>query len=474
MANRRFPPLLERAHVHAREYLRRLPEREVLARADRDELLAALRRPLAAHGEEDAAVIDLLAAQAERGAGACSSPRYFGFVVGGTYPVALAADWLVSTWDQNAGIYVISPLVSVIEEVAAEWVLELLDLPRDAGVGFATGCQMANFTCLAAARHAMLRSVGWDVEADGLQGAPRLNLIASAESHITIDVAMRYLGLGTNAIRRVPTDAQGRMRADRLRELLDTLEGPTIVCAQAGNVNTGAFDPLGEIAQVTKAHGAWLHVDGAFGLWARASRRHRALADGIELADSWATDAHKWLNVPYDCGVAIVRDADAHRRAMTSTAAYLVQTQGAERDAVDWAPEFSRRARGVPVYATLRALGREGVEDLVDRCCARARQMAEILAAEDGVRILNEVVLNQVLVRFGDDDELTRNVIAGVQQEGTCWLGGTIWHDQAAMRISVSNWDTSQEDAARSAAAILRVFRTLRADAGGEATGRDR
>ncbi|MFC5576901.1 pyridoxal phosphate-dependent decarboxylase family protein [Lysobacter niabensis] len=465
MANRRFPPLLERAHVHAREYLRQLPEREVLARASREELLEALRQPLTARGEADAAVIDLLAAQAERGAGACSSPRYFGFVIGGSYPVALAADWLVSTWDQNAGIYVISPLVAVIEEVAAEWVLELFDLPRESGVGFATGCQMANFTCLAAARHAMLQSVGWDVEAEGLHGAPRLNLIASAESHVTIDVAMRYLGLGTNAIRRVPTDAQGRMRADLLHELLDTLEGPTIVCAQAGNVNTGAFDPLNEIAALTNAHGAWLHVDGAFGLWARASRRHRVLAEGIELADSWATDAHKWLNVPYDCGIAIVRHADAHRRAMTSTAAYLIQTQGAERDAVDWVPEFSRRARGVPVYATLRALGSEGVEDLVDRCCTRAWQMADILSGEVGVRILNEVVLNQVLVRFGDDDELTRAVITGVQQEGTCWLGGTTWHDLAAMRISVSNWDTSEEDVVRSAAAILRVFRALRGGA---------
>jgi glutamate/tyrosine decarboxylase-like PLP-dependent enzyme len=469
MANDRFPPLLERAQAHARDYLHRLPDREVLARASRDELLAALRRPLMARGEEDAAVIDLLAAQAERGTGACSSPRYFGFVIGGSYPVALAADWLVSTWDQNAGIYVISPLVAVVEEVAAEWVLELFDLPRESGVGFVTGCQMANFTCLAAARHAMLQRVGWDVEADGLHGAPRLNLVASAESHITIDVALRYLGLGTNAIRRVPTDAQGRMCADQLRELLATLEGPTIVCAQAGNVNTGAFDPLREIAELTHAHGAWLHVDGAFGLWARASHEHRALADGIELADSWATDAHKWLNVPYDCGVAIVRHADDHRTAMTSTAAYLIQTQGAERDAVDWVPEFSRRARGVPVYATLRALGREGVEDLVDRSCARARQMAQILAAEDGVRILNEVVLNQVLVRFDDDDELTRSVITGVQQEGTCWLGGTTWQDLAAMRISVCNWATSEEDAARSAAAIVRVFRSLRGGAQGKA-----
>lgn len=457
-----FDEYLARAKAHATSYLRALPDRHVGARTTRDELLAALRTALPRQGDEGGDVIDLLAAQVERGAVACNSPRYFGFVIGGAYPVALAADWLVSTWDQNAGIYAISPLVAVLEEVAAQWLLELFDLPRGSGVGFVTGCQMANFTCLAAARHAVLRDAGWDVEADGLTGAPRIHVVASAESHITIDVALRYLGLGTRSVRRVEADAQGRMRADRLRELLATLDGPTIVCAQAGNVNTGAFDPLGEIGEIARQHGAWLHVDGAFGLWARASDTHRALADGIELADSWATDAHKWLNVPYDSGVAMIRDADAHRAAMTSTAAYLVQTRGEERDAVDWVPEFSRRSRGVPVYATLRALGRDGVQDLVDRCCARARQMADALAREDGVRLLNDVVLNQVLVRFGEDDDLTRAVIDGVQREGTCWLGGTTWQGLGAMRISVSNWATTEDDAARSAAAILKVFRSLR------------
>ncbi|HEY5781097.1 MAG TPA: aminotransferase class V-fold PLP-dependent enzyme [Lysobacter sp.] len=456
-----FGPLLERAHDHAFEYLRELPDRHVDASATRDELLAALGAPLAAGGEAGEAVIDLLATQAVRGTVACSSPRYFGFVIGGAYPVALAADWLVSTWDQNAGIYVISPLVAVVEEVAAGWLLDLFDLPRESGVGFVTGCQMANFTCLAAARHGVLRRAGWDVEADGLYGAPRVNIVASAEAHITIDVAMRYLGFGTRSIQRVESDEQGRMRADRLAGLMASLEGPTIICSQAGNVNTGAVDPLREIGAIAQRHQAWLHVDGAFGLWARASHRHAALADGIELADSWATDAHKWLNVPYDSGVAIVRHAQDHRAAMTSTAAYLIQTQGTERDAVDWVPEFSRRARGVPVYATLRALGRDGVGDLVDRCCARAIQVAEILSAESGARILNDIVLNQVLVRFADDDDTTRRVITGVQQGGTCWLAGTTWHGQAAMRISVSNWATSEEDVARSADAIVKVFRAL-------------
>jgi glutamate/tyrosine decarboxylase-like PLP-dependent enzyme len=424
-------------------------------------LLSALQTPLTQRGEDGGAVIDLLAAQGERGAIASGSPRYFGFVIGGTYPVALAADWLTSAWDQNAGIYATSPLSSMVEEVAGRWLLDLLDLPRESEVGFVTGCQMASFTCLAAARHCVLRRVGWDVEADGLCGAPRINVVTSTESHITIDVALRYLGLGTRAMHRVDTDAQGRMRPDRLRQVLAMLDGPTIICAQSGNVNTGAFDAMREIGEIANAQGAWLHVDGAFGLWARASRAHAPLADGVELADSWATDAHKWLNVPYDCGVAIVRHVDDHRAAMTSAAAYLIQTGGVERDAVDWVPEFSRRARGVPVYATLRTLGREGVEDLVDQCCACARKIAELLASQAGVEILNDVVLNQVLVRFNNDDVLTRAVVTGVQDDGTCWLSGTTWNGKAAMRISVSNWATSEEDVAHSAAAITRVFRAL-------------
>ena len=459
MSRDAFDPLLERAHAHARAFLQELPQRFVGARAGRDELIAALDSPLAAQGEDPAAVIDLLAGHAGRGASACASPRYFGFVIGGSLPVALAADWLVSTWDQNAGIHAISPITAAMEEVAARWLLELFDLPRGSGVGFVTGCQMAHFTCLAAARHGVLRRAEWDVEADGLAGAPRIHVVASEEAHITLDVALRYLGLGTRSLVRVEADDQGRMRAERLGEVLATLRGPTIVCAQAGNVNTGAFDPLPQIGELARAHGAWLHVDGAFGLWARASEDHRALADGIELADSWATDAHKWLNVPYDSGVAIVRHAQDHRDAMTSAAAYLIQTHGAERDAVDWVPEFSRRARGIPVYATLRALGRDGVADLVDRCCARARQFAALLSAEPGISILNEVVLNQVLVRFGDDDALTRQVIAGVQEDGTCWASGTTWHGLAAMRISVSNWATSEQDVVASAGAMVRVFK---------------
>jgi len=450
--------LIDRTATHAREFLRALPERHVGARATRDELLAALRVPFTQDGEDEVAVIDALAGQADRGAVACAGPRYFGFVIGGSLPVALAADWLTSTWDQNPGIYATSPLISVIEDVAREWLLDLFDLPRESGLGFVTGCQMAHFTCLAAARHGVLRRVGWDVEADGLQGAPRVNIVTGAEAHVTADAALRYLGFGTKHLLRVETDGQGRMRPDRLARLLENLSGPTIICAQAGNVNTGSFDPLCEIAAAAHEHGAWLHVDGAFGLWARASDSLRALCDGAELADSWATDAHKWLNVPYDCGVAIVRHAEDHRASMTTTAAYLVQTSGVERDAVDWVPEFSRRARGVTVYAALRALGRRGVEELIDRTCVLARQMADILRRDPRVEILNDVVLNQVLVRFGNDDDLTRRVIAAVQRDGTCWLGGTTWHDLAAMRISVSSWATSEEDARVSAEAILRVL----------------
>lgn len=449
--------LLRRAHDHAVSFLRALPERFVGARASRDELLSALRVPLTESGEDAGAVLDALASQGERGAIGSAGPRYFGFVIGGSLPVALGADWLTSAWDQNPGIYATSPLSSVIEDVAREWVLDLFDLPRHAGVGFVTGCQMANFTGLAAARHGVLARVGWDVEANGLAGAPHVNLITSGESHVTIDVSMRYLGFGTRALLRVETDEQGRMRPDRLRRLLDNLTGPTIICAQAGNVNTGAFDPLREIAELAHEHNAWLHVDGAFGLWARASRSLQPLADGIELADSWATDAHKWLNVPYDCGIVIVRHPEDHRASMTTTAAYLVQTSGIERDAVDWVPEFSRRARGVTVYAALRSLGRSGVADLIERNCAHARLMADLLRRDPRVVILNDVTLNQVLVRFGNDDELTRRVIAGVQQDGTCWLGGTTWHEMAAMRISFSNWATSEEDVRRSAEAILSV-----------------
>ena len=448
--------LLDRACEHATRFLRSLPGRHVGPTADRNALLAGVDVPLTDDGEDPAAVLDALAGGVERGLIASAGPRYFGFVIGGSLPVALAADWMTSAWDQNCGIYVTSPAASVVEDVVRKWLLELFDLPRSAGLGLVTGGQQANFTALAAARHGVLRRAGWNVEENGLAGAPKVHIVAGAEAHITIYSSLRLLDFGTHGTIKVDTDEQGRMRPDALERALAGLDGPIIVCAQAGNVNTGAVDPLRAICEIAHRKDAWVHVDGAFGLWGRASRATRALLDGADLADSWANDAHKWLNVPYDNGIVIVRDSAAHRAAMTVTAEYLEQTVGVERDPFEWTPEFSRRGRGFPIYAALRALGRRGVEALVDRCCARARQFAEVLGRDPRVKILNDVVLNQVLVRFGDSDEVTREVISRAQREGTCWMAGTTWHGMAAMRLSISNWATSEEDVERSAAAILR------------------
>ena len=447
--------LLDRAREHAARFLRSLPSRPVGPTVSRDALLAGVGVPLGENGEDAGAVLDALVSGIEGGLVASAGPRYFGFVIGGTLPVALAADWLTGAWDQNCGIYVTSPAASVVEDVVRGWLLELFDLPRTASLGLVTGGQQANFTALAAARHAVLRRAGWNVEENGLAGAPRVHVVAGAEAHITIHAALRMLGFGTRGTIKVETDEQGRMRPEALQRTLSSLDGPIIVCAQAGNVNTGAVDPLRSVCEIAHARGAWVHVDGAFGLWGRASRATRALLDGVELADSWANDAHKWLNVPYDNGIVIVRDAAAHRAAMTVSAEYLEQTAGGERDPLDWTPEFSRRGRGFTVYAALRTLGRRGVEALVDNGCARARQFASLLGRDPRVKILNEVVLNQVLVRFADSDEVTREVIARAQREGTCWMAGTTWHGVAAMRLSVSNWATGEDDVERSARAIL-------------------
>jgi glutamate/tyrosine decarboxylase-like PLP-dependent enzyme len=450
--------LLDLARDRADAFLRELPDRHVGAQATRDELVAALHVPLSDDGEDPAAALDALANGVDRGLISVAGPRYFGFVIGGSLPVALAADWLTSAWDQNAGIYATSPAASVVEDIAREWLLELFDLPRTASVGFVTGGQMANFTALAAARHGVLRRAGWNVEEDGLTGAPHVHLIVSAASHITIHSSTRMLGFGTRSLIKVDADEQGRMRADSLRDTLRTLDGAIIVCAQAGNVNSGSVDPLRELAEITHEKDGWLHVDGAFGLWGRATPSKHALLDGCELADSWANDAHKWLNVPYDSGIVIVRDSASHRAAMTVTAEYLQQTTGSERDNFDWVPEFSRRARAFPIYVAIRTLGRRGIATMIDGCCDRARQFADLLGRDARAVILNDVVLNQVLVRFSDSDDVTRNVIARVQREGTCWLGGTTWQGNAAMRISVSNWSTTSEDVEKSCAAILRCL----------------
>jgi glutamate/tyrosine decarboxylase-like PLP-dependent enzyme len=442
----------------ASEFIESLPERPVGETASLEELRERLGRELTDAGEDPQAVLADLARDADPGLVASAGPRYFGFVIGGSLPVALAADWLVSTWDQNTGGYAPGPATSVVEEVAARWVRDVLGLPRDCGIGFVTGCQMAHFTCLAAARHAVLRRVGWDVEADGLHGAPEVRVIAGDQTHATVKIAARLLGLGIDRVRLVETDDQGRVVVDALRRELAGYDGPTIVCAQAGEVNTGAFDPLGEVIDACRERGAWCHVDGAFGLWAAASPRYRHLVDGYESADSWATDGHKWLNVPYDCGIAAVADATVHRAAMTLPESPYIPTHVDDAPwGVDWTPEFSRRARGVPVYAALRFLGRDGVADLVDRCCDHARRLAERVAEAPEVEVLNDVVLNQVLLRVGDDDALTDATTARIQSDGTCWLSGSVFKGKAVVRVSVSGWPTTPEDIDRSADAIMRA-----------------
>ena len=454
--------LLGRTTALAEGFLDTLAERPVARPVDLAALRESLGGALPEAGLEPLAVIEQLAADSEPGLVASAGPRYFGFVVGGGVPAALAADWLTSAWDQNAGLYALSPAAAVVEEVAAAWLIDLFGLPADSSVGFTTGATMANFTAIAAARHAVLARAGWDVESDGLTGAPPIAVVVGDESHVTIFVALQMLGLGRARVHRVAADEQGRMRPDALRETLARIEGPTIVCAQAGNVNTGAFDPLPEIvAAVREQPNAWLHVDGAFGLWAAAVPGLRDRVTGLADADSWTTDAHKWLNVPYDSGIVVVRDAAAHHAAMTLGAAYYVETAGGERDPYNWVPESSRRARGFAVHAALRSLGRRGLAEMIDGCCGIARRMADGLGDAPAVTILNDVVLNQVLVRFepaggGDADAFTRAVVAAVQAEGTCWLGGTTWHGMAAMRLSVSNWRTTAADADMSVAAILR------------------
>jgi glutamate/tyrosine decarboxylase-like PLP-dependent enzyme len=450
--------LLKLTAEYASQYLSSLETRPVREQATVDELREALGGPLPDGPLDPEQVVSELIAGADPGVVGIAGGRYFGFVIGGSLPAALAADWLTSTWDQNNGLYAAGPSASVAEETAAEWLKDLLGLPAHASTAFVTGCQMAHVTALAAARHHVLERAGWDVARGGLQGAPRIRVLVGGQRHVTLDRALRLLGFGSAQVEPLAVDGEGRLLASAVREALANEDGPTIVNAQAGDVNTGGFDPIDEIADAVEGSGAWLHVDGAFGLWAAASPRYRHLVEGVERADSWATDGHKWLNVPYDCGIAFCSHPDAHRAAMTVRASYLVQSdEGGPRDPVDWTPEFSRRARAFPVYAALRSLGRSGVADLVDRCCAHARRFAEILGAEDGVEILNDVVLNQVLVRFGGDDETTREVVRRVQEDGTCWLGGTEWQGRAAMRISVSSWRTTEEDVERSAASILQA-----------------
>ena len=453
------PDPLEIAAAAARRWLAALTERPVRPEAGARAMLDAFAAPLPDAGADPADVVRDLVARAEPGLMASGSGRFLGWVIGGALPVAVAADWLVSAWDQNCAMSEPFPATTMIEQVAAGWMLELLDLPRAASVGFVTGGQMANTACLAAARNHVLAAHGWDVEAHGLQGAPHVHVLVGAERHDSIDAALRAIGLGAATAAVVPADAAGRVDPDAFAAAASAVEGPTIACLQVGNVNGGAVDPVGRITATVRRADLWVHVDGAFGLWARAARSTRPLVAGLETADSWATDAHKWLNTPYDCGVAICAHPDAHRRAMGVRAAYLPAGDDAVlRDPIDYNPELSRRARAVPVWAALRTLGRSGVAELVERCCAMAALLASRLA-DGGAEVLHQE-LNQAVVRFADprgadDDGHTRAVLAAVQAEGTCYPSGTVWRGVAAIRLSVTSFRTGPEDMERAAAAIL-------------------
>jgi len=440
------------AAERAIRYLEGLNERGVAPDPIAVARLAELDTPLPDQPSEAEEAVELLDSYGAATM-AMAGPRFFGFVIGGALPATLAANWLAGAWDQNSAATVITPLTAKLENVALRWLRELLGLPPETGVGFVTGATMANFTCLAAARHSVLAQAGWDVEADGLFGAPQVNVVVGEEAHPSLIKSLGLAGFGRNRVVRVPVDKQGRMRAD----VFPDLSGPTIVCLQAGNVNTGAFDPALEIIPRAKAANAWVHVDGAFGLWAAAAPSKGHLMAGYADADSWATDAHKYLNTPYDSGLAFVRFPEVLQAAMAVTAAYLPLYS--TRDPANFTPELSRRARGIEVWAALHTLGRSGLADLIERTCRHAARFAQGLRAA-GYTILNEVVLNQVLVTFGDA-ERTRRVIAVIQQEGTCWCGGTIWQGHTAMRISVSSWATTEADVERSLEAMIRVAHEL-------------
>jgi len=440
--------LLEDAAQRASRYLESLKDRAVRPDPAAVRRLAELDIALPVEGVQGAEVLRLLDERVGPATMAMAGPRFFGFVIGGAMPVTVAANWLATAWDQNTGLYRSTPGTSHLEEVALAWLKTLFRFPASTAGAFVTGGTMANFTALAAARRAVLQRVGWAVDADGLFGAPPITVLVGAEAHPTLLKSLGLLGLGRNRVVRVPVDAQGRMRADALPKI----KGPTILCLQAGNVNTGAFDPLEPLTAAAKDAGAWVHVDGAFGLWAAVAPSRAHLTAGIALADSWATDAHKWLNVPYDCGLAFVRDADALRGAMAISAEYL-PTDSPQRNPSDFTPELSRRARGVEVWAALLSLGQKGVTEMIERNCAQARRFAEALS-NAGHRILNDVVLNQVLVSFGSP-ETTLRVIDAIQEDGTCWAGSTVWQGSTAMRISVCSAATTDADVERSVAAMI-------------------
>ena len=451
-SHEQYEKALTKAADHARAWLTSVPDRQIRPHASADDLAGTFGGSLPEQGCDPADVVDELATGAEPGLMAIASGRFFGWVMGGTLPAGLAADWLVSAWDQNAGMRYATPAAAVIEETAAQWLLELLGLPDGAGVGFVTGATMANFTCLGAARLAVLAGAGWDVN-DGLNGGPKVHVLVGAERHDTVDLALRYLGLGRPTV--VAADDEGRIEIGALMAALDVIPHgePIVVCLQAGNVHSGSFDPFPEAIALAHERGAWVHVDGAFGLWAAASPTLSHLTEGVSAADSWATDAHKTLNVPYDCGVAVVADPNAMRSAFGVHASYLVSDESGRGDPYERVPELSRRARGIPVWAVLRSLGRQGVADLVGGLARHAGQLAEGIAQIDGVELLNDVVYTQVCVALGDDQR-TRAVTARVIADGTVWMSGSRWHGRDILRISVSNWSTDEDDVRSSVDAL--------------------
>jgi glutamate/tyrosine decarboxylase-like PLP-dependent enzyme len=446
--------LLKQAAQRSIHYLSELNRRNVQPSMDSITRLKLLDHALPDESTDAQQVLALLDDIGSPATVASAGGRYFGFVTGGSLPAALAVNWLAGAWDQNAGLEIMSPVAAALERIALRWVADLFSVPPESGGGFVTGCTMANFSALAAARHALLSKQGWDVETRGLFGAPSITVVVGDEVHVSVLKALSLLGFGRERVVRVPVDGQGRMRA----HALPPLSNASIVCLQAGNVNTGAFDPVREICEAARRAGAWVHVDGAFGLWAAAAPLRAHLADGVPLADSWATDAHKWLNVPYDSGIVICRRPEDLRAAMSTSAAYLVGNE--QPQPYHFTPEMSRRARGVEIWAALRSLGRSGIADLVERCCRHAMHFAQGLR-DAGYQVLNDVVLNQVLVSFGDP-ATTRKVLSALQTDGTCWCGGTEWQGHTAMRISVSSWATTEDDVERSLEAMVRIARTVR------------
>lgn len=451
--------------VHFRQQAVAAPSRP---RKNYGQIRSDFEEPLPERPADGCLVVSELASKAEHGLMMAAGPRFFGWVIGGSHPVGVAADMLTSAWGQNAGNHQAAPAAAAAEAVAAGWLVDLLDLPRESSVGFVTGATVANFVCLAAARGAVLRQVGWDVESKGLFGAPAVTVLIGDDAHTTVFSALQFLGLGHDRVVRVKTDRQGVIIPSAFAEAIGPVSGPCIAILQAGQINTGAADPFKQIIPLATAKGAWVHVDGAFGLWGRACPSRKPLSAGAEDAQSWATDGHKWLQTPYDCGYAIVRDELAHRRAMTIAASYLPMATEGERDPSHYVPELSRRARGFATWAMIKHLGRKGISDMVERHCRVAREIAVRLAAEPGIAIENDVVLNQISVRFGAEetsergDQLTRDTIERIQQDGVCFAGGAKWRGRQVMRISVIGFDTDEAEGRRSADAMIAAYRSVR------------